>query len=100
MAGRIEGEIVSAYNHIPMDDLDVPSLGDIVDSLLDAWGYESKLVHHLLESYIASTSAEEFVRRTKDHVPMKEALWYWRFIRVGSTVQMRVRDIPSLPQKD
>lgn len=100
MAGQITGEIVSSSDHIPLDDLDVPSLGDVVDSFLDAWCYESKLIHFLLANYSASKSAEEFSHRIKEHIALKEALWYWRFIKVGRDVQMRVRDIPCLPRKD
>ena len=76
--------------------LNVPSLGPVVDSFLDAFGYDSQLANILYENWMGSDNGEVFANKIQQWVPLAEAFWYWHHIRVPSPLTIRVRNIPWL----
>ena len=80
--------------HVPISGINVPSLGPVVDSFLDAWGYDSELIQILYAQYRKSDTAEEFAAGVRPWVPYTEALWYWLQIVVPSPPHPRVRNLP------
>lgn len=86
--------------HIPMHEVNVPTLGVIVDSFLDAWGYESDLITILHDNFRRAKSGEEFVQGVATTVPQSEALWYWHHIEVHERPRMRVRNIPWIELRE
>ncbi|KAF7794226.1 hypothetical protein EIP86_005358 [Pleurotus ostreatoroseus] len=78
----------------PIAKLDVPSLGSVVDDVLDSFGYDSALIDFLNINFRASESCEEFVKSVDDWVPRNEAEFYWRHIRLPEGQRERVRNVP------
>ena len=76
--------------------INAPSLGPVVDSFLDAFGYDSALVDLLYENYVGSDNGEMFAGKVAQWVPFSEAIWYWDNIKMPYPPRMRVRNIPSL----
>ena len=98
--GEISHPVVRHRTHAPFTDVDVPSLGFVVDSMLDAWGYDSALVDVLYAKYRISDTGERFAANIKEWVPFTEALWYWHHIVIPFPPHQRVRNIPWLESRD
>ena len=74
--------------------LSVPSLGPVVDSFLDAFGYDSELANILYENWMSSDNGEVFANKIQPWVPLSKAFWYWQHIRVSTPPTVRVRNLP------
>jgi hypothetical protein len=68
-----------------------PSLGDVVDSFLDCFGYSLELVMKLYDARVSSRTKLQFVARMNQYMARTEAGWFWDHSVVSKKAKLRVR---------
>ncbi|KAI0072742.1 hypothetical protein K474DRAFT_1711340 [Panus rudis PR-1116 ss-1] len=89
-AGDITATITS---HVTKQTV-VPRLGYVVDSMVDAFGFDDLMVRRLHHAYLqASGVQEDFVIIMAGYqMPMLEASWFFQFIDIKDNVPTRMRN--------
>ncbi|KAJ3551485.1 hypothetical protein NM688_g4675 [Phlebia brevispora] len=93
MTGNVTSDIRHESPYRPTANIDMQSLGHVVDDILNAFGFESSLIDILYETYERSHTAEQFVENTVDLIPVNEALFYWDYIKLPHDQRRRVRNV-------
>ncbi|PSR94369.1 hypothetical protein PHLCEN_2v4454 [Hermanssonia centrifuga] len=91
--GRTTGTVylsVSQTNNTSV----VHSLGRILDTFLDSWGYADRLVEILYISRLGVNTVDEFVTATSRYTTSAEARWYWSVMDIPVGGVCRTRTIP------
>ncbi|KAI0338443.1 hypothetical protein BDW22DRAFT_1432481 [Trametopsis cervina] len=70
----------------------VPSLGEMLDEFVDAFGYGDAFIHLVYAGWVESMSAEDFSQRVSNILSVQEARWLWRWIDVPDNFATRVRN--------
>ncbi|KAK7684485.1 hypothetical protein QCA50_005665 [Cerrena zonata] len=94
---NIKGELLRSYKSAPADTVLVPSLGAIVDIVVDGLGFTPDTIRRLHTTFIdarqLSSSHNGWFLNTmaKHHMSLVEAAMFWGLIRVpnGTTFQYR-----------
>lgn len=83
---RLDGFVMHniALDHEIRRVTPVPSLGYIVDRVLQVFGYDSSTCYFLWHAYTHAANCFAFLDALiARHVPLEEACWYWETIVVS-----------------
>ena len=69
----------------------VPSLGHVVDTMLDSFGYTAAFCRLLHSSYRGSNDVQEFAQQMRTQISILEAEWYWNNICIAEEDTYRNR---------
>lgn len=72
-----QGHVVKTIMHPTTEEGQVPRLGHLVDSFLDAFGYTSEFCHCLADARARAKTADAFALLMADYISYAEAEWFW-----------------------
>lgn len=101
-AGQILGSVPAFYELERMNLATVPTLGVVIDTFLDHFGFSNRMVNRLYQARVNARTVDEFAERLR-RFSILEVMWLWMFIELPpprqGTHRVRYSDfVSSRPQ--